>query len=117
MNAPADESGPLLDESHLAQLREVLEDEFHNILSAYLIDAQSRRMAIVLAAAAQDGARLREAAHNMKGSARNMGAHALAERARSLELLADRADWPGITAALANLDDCLQRTRAAFESL
>lgn len=117
MSARAHDSASLLDEEHLAQLREVLEDEFRDMLSAYLLDARSKREIIVLAAAARDGSRLREAAHNMKGSARNMGANALAERARSLELLADRGDWGSFETTLSNFDDCLQRTQEAFEAL
>ena len=117
MTKPADEQVPLLDLAHLAQLREVLEGEFHETLSAYMIDAETKRMALVLAAASRDAAALRIAAHNMKGSARNVGAHALAERARSIELLADRADWQGVTVALSDVDDCLLRTRLALASI
>ena len=117
MNTSTDQPVPLLDQAQIAELREVLEHEFNDMLSTYLINAQSKRVAVVLAAAAQDGIQLREATHSMKGSARNIGAHAVAESARTIELLADQADWPGVTIALAILDDCLQRTQVAFSEL
>ena len=108
---------PLLDTGHITELREILEHEFDEMVTAFLLDAQKKRAIVALAVRQQDSAHLREAAHSMKGSARNLGAHALAEAAYVLEALARDEVWAEVPGALLHIDDCMQRTELAFKGI
>ena len=101
----------------MRELREILEDEFDEIITAFLLDAQTKRAVVQSAVSDGNSAALREAAHSMKGSARNMGAHALGEAAYELEALGRDGDWTGVPTALTHLDSCMQRTELAFKGI
>lgn len=72
-----------LDLEALAELRQVMDDEFEILLTTFLDDAVQRLAAI--RAARSDTEALRRAAHAFKGSSSNIGAVELAERCFALE--------------------------------
>lgn len=76
-----------LDEATLADLRILLEDEFNDLIEAFLSDGQQRYaelQQLVLQPDA-DADRIRRTAHSFKGSSLNVGATALAALCRELE--------------------------------
>ena len=82
------ESNPHIDAAMLAELEEIMEDEFGVLLETYLADAVIRLDSIDSAMSAQDIGLLRESAHSLKGSSSNIGALQLSGLCASIEDLA-----------------------------
>lgn len=74
-----------LDTEQLAELKEVLEDEFDVLINTYLTDAQLRLQLIEQGIAAQNYEQVRLAAHSLKGASANIGALILAQLCEQLE--------------------------------
>ena len=64
---------PRLDEEALAELQDVMEDEFGVLIETYLADSRTRISGLKEAADTGDAERLRKAAHSLKGSCINIG--------------------------------------------
>ncbi|MEE7560139.1 response regulator, partial [Xanthomonas sp. Kuri4-2] len=79
---------PILDVSVLDELHEVAGAETARILQLFLEDAPTLIARLEAAAAAADPSQLREAAHTLKSSSANVGAMALSNTARRIELAA-----------------------------
>ena len=78
-------SPPVLDDSVLDELREVLGDEVDKIVQVYLEDAPRLIAQLERAAVGNDPIALRVAAHTLKSSSANVGARTLSDAARDLE--------------------------------
>ena len=76
---------PHIDAEQLAELKEVLEDEFGVLISTYLTDAQFRLQLIQNGINNQDYEAVRLAAHSLKGASANLGAVILAQLCEKLE--------------------------------
>lgn len=63
-----------LDHEALAELKEVMEDDFQILLSAYLSDSEMRIRALQAALHRNDPDQYAKAAHSLKGSCINIGA-------------------------------------------
>lgn len=74
-----------LDIEQLAELKEVLEDEFQVLINTYLADAQIRLALIEQGIAKQDYEQIRLAAHSLKGASANIGAVVLSNLCEQLE--------------------------------
>ncbi|MFO1371310.1 MAG: Hpt domain-containing protein [Candidatus Competibacteraceae bacterium] len=77
---------PLLDAAVLAELREVMEDDFADLISTFLRDAPQQFSAIQTAIIQHDASHLYQAAHKFKSSCGSIGAARLADLIRRLEL-------------------------------
>lgn len=76
---------PHIDAEQLAELKEVLEDEFSVLIDTYLTDAKFRLQLIENGINSQDYEAVRLAAHSLKGASANLGALMLAELCEKLE--------------------------------
>ncbi len=76
---------PHLDHEALAELRDVMEDEFDILISTFLEDSVDRVEQLRSAAEQQDAAAFTKAAHSFKGSCINIGAPVLAEKCQEAE--------------------------------
>lgn len=65
---------PHLDEEALAELQEVMEDEFDILINTYLSDSEDRIKALRTALATSDPDAFTKSAHSFKGSCVNIGA-------------------------------------------
>ena len=74
-----------IDTEQLAELKEVLEDEFGVLISTYLTDAKFRLQLIQNGINSQDYEAVRLAAHSLKGASANLGAVILAQLCEKLE--------------------------------
>ena len=81
----SDKMTPHIDTEQLAELKEVLEDEFSVLIDTYLTDAKLRLNLIKNGIATQDYEAVRLAAHSLKGASANLGAQALAQLCEKLE--------------------------------
>ncbi|WP_372965738.1 Hpt domain-containing protein [Marinobacter sp.] len=78
---------PHLDEEALAELQDVMEDEFSVLIQTYLADSRTRIHGLHDALAAADSDQLAKAAHSFKGSCFNIGAPRLGAFCFELEKL------------------------------
>lgn len=107
----------VLDADTIAELREIMEDEFQDLLRTFLADMPELFAGIEAATAAGDAEALRQNAHTLKSSSASLGALQLSELARRLERLGHDRD---LAAAAPVLDQCRQsveQTRSALEAL
>lgn len=74
-----------LDHEALAELRDVMEDEFDILISTFLQDSQGRLSQLRSALEHGDATAYTKAAHSLKGSCINIGAPVLAERCQEAE--------------------------------
>lgn len=77
-----------LDSETVAQLRELMGEDFGALVGAFLADSAARMEDIADAFAALDYERLRRATHSLKGMSLNMGARNLAAALADLEAAA-----------------------------
>ncbi|HET8850341.1 MAG TPA: Hpt domain-containing protein [Marinobacter sp.] len=94
---------PHLDEDALAELRDVMEDEFELLIRTYVADSRSRMSALRDACDRQDPDLFAKAAHSFKGSCINIGAPRLGDiclQAEQLGKTGDLASAPGLLAQM-----------------
>lgn len=99
-----------LDHEALAELKEVMQDDFQILISTFLSDSRERIRALQVALADSDAASFAKAAHSFKGSCINMGAPRLGE----LCLEAERKGREGSLAGAAQL---VKKIEAEFEAV
>lgn len=105
-----------LDTEQLAELKEVLEDEFDVLINTYLTDAQLRLQLIEQGVAAQNYEQVRLAAHSLKGASANIGALILTQLCEQLEHDCKVGQYKNLTEQLdilrgefSNICDTLQK--------
>ncbi|MCK2149990.1 MULTISPECIES: Hpt domain-containing protein [Marinobacter] len=76
---------PHLDGEALAELQDVMEDEFDVLMRTFLYDSRERIASLKQAVSEQDAEALAHAAHSFKGSCINIGAPLLGELCRTAE--------------------------------
>lgn len=76
---------PHLDEEALAELRDVMEDEFDILIQTYITDSSERIEALHQALSGNDPDSFAKTAHSFKGSSINIGASRLGELCLSAE--------------------------------
>jgi two-component system sensor histidine kinase/response regulator len=84
------------------------------LIEAFLQEYPKHLAEIHQALADGDAATLRRAAHTIKGSARYFGAHETHQRAERLEMIGKSGDLTDAPAALAELEEALDRLRPAL---
>jgi HPt (histidine-containing phosphotransfer) domain-containing protein len=105
---------PHLDEEALAELRDVMEDEFEVLIQTYLADSRDRIRALREAMKAEDSDALAKTAHSFKGSCINIGAPRLGELCLQAEMAGKESrleDAPGL------LDEIDQEFEQVIERL
>jgi CheY-like chemotaxis protein len=116
-NAPMlADAGPLVDTAVLEELREVLGSEIDRLINLFLEDTPLLLARLEAAALAPDFNELREAAHSLKSSSANLGAMALSNAAKRVELGArmQTLDRPAVAVALIVSE--FDRVRIALRS-
>jgi len=95
---------PHLDEEALAELQDVMEDEFEVLIQTYLADSRARLDSLRQAAAAGDADALAKTAHSFKGSCANMGAPRLGELCLQAEGAGKSGDLSAIEPLLEGIE-------------
>ena len=85
--------------------------ETRALLDDYLGATEADLAELRTAQAAGDLERLAREAHKLKGAARLVGAHPLAEAAASLEHAAKQADWPQVLPLAADVATAFERLK------
>ena len=77
-----------INQEMIEELREIMEDDFVELVNAYVEDSKERIIELGTAFNVLNHIGLRDAAHTLKGSSANLGAMALSEFCAELEDLA-----------------------------
>lgn len=107
---------PLVDDGVITELRDIMEDEFAELLNAFLDDlpVQFERMRT---AVAQNGADdLYQVAHRLKSSCGSMGAARLMEWIRRLEQAGRQKNLANAAEMLQQADAVARDTRAGLQA-
>ena len=97
-----------IDIAALQDLKDIMEDEFGNLVDTFIADSAAKVVELAEVIAAQDADGLRRTAHSLKGSSSNVCAGALSELARQLEMLGKEGKTEGA-------DLLLKKLREEFE--
>jgi signal transduction histidine kinase/DNA-binding response OmpR family regulator len=87
------------------------------VLQAFLNDTPAQLHTIQLAIASDSPGQMRKAAHSLKSSSANVGAHGLAQRCKELEQLGRNNTTAGAAALLADMERSFQAARQALGAL
>ncbi len=94
-----------LDFAALAELREVMEDEFEILIETYLNDSAERVVQLKEAAEARDAEALSRAAHSFKGSCTNIGVPVLAKLCMEAELKGKEGELEGVDELVLSIEN------------
>ncbi|WP_417513822.1 Hpt domain-containing protein [Marinobacter sp.] len=108
---------PHLDEEALAELRDVMEDEFEMLIQTYLGDSKERIDSLKGAVMAGDSDAFIKTAHSFKGSCINIGAPRLGELCRKAEKVGQNESLAEAPPVLEEIDEEFQRVTEAFGAL
>ncbi len=100
-----------LDVQALAELEEIMEEEFGILLETYLDDADSKLAILGQALTQGDAKSLREISHSLKGASSNVGAIALAQLCEGVEQLAKNNQIHEITPLLPGIQNEYQEVK------
>lgn len=101
---------PHLDEEALAELRDVMEDEFEVLIQTYVADSRDRIRGLQEALRADDSDAFAKTAHSFKGSCINIGAPRLGD-------LCLRAEIAGKESRLDDASGLLDDIAREFEQV
>lgn len=106
-----------LDEEALAELRDVMEDEFEVLIQTYLADSRDRIRSLREALAAEDGDAFTKTAHSFKGSCINIGAPRLGELCLKAEMAGKESRLGEVPALLDAIDAEFQQVAKGLDGL
>ena len=92
------------DTETLIALKEIMEDDFQDLVRTYLEDSQMRIPQLRVQLAAADSEALRLTAHSLKGSSGNLGANIMTKLCWHIELQAAEQKLDGLEATLDQID-------------
>lgn len=75
----------LIDSEQFEEMRDLLDDEFDDLVQAYILDSQARLTTLRSALLNNDNATGYDAAHTLKGASANLGATQLAQLCHQLQ--------------------------------
>jgi len=113
---PPEPLPPVVDESVLDELRSILGNEVDRLIEVFLDDSPRLISALETAAAGQDFEMLRNAAHTLKSSSANLGAMALSNAAKKVELGARTQTLERPAVAVALIANEFARARQALRA-
>lgn len=110
-------AGPALDRRTLEELKEIMEDEFDDLVQTFLKDAPLLIYEIRDGIQARDTEAVWHAAHALKSSSANLGALQLPVLAKELELLAKAGQRSGSVELLKQMAEEFKRVRRGLRAL
>ncbi|OED41664.1 hypothetical protein ACH42_13255 [Endozoicomonas sp. (ex Bugula neritina AB1)] len=105
-----DNVGPLIDQTSFNTLKEIMGDEFSDLLDSYREDAPKLLDDILRSSREADLKVLVRAAHTLKSSSSNLGATVLARKAQEVETLGKESKLVEATALIPHLESLLHKT-------
>ena len=108
---------PVLDGNTIEELKEVMEDEFPDLVQTFLRDLPIHLDEIVAAIDGKNPEALRTSAHKLKSGSGSIGALQLAEIARQLEIMGRDGMVAGAEPGLRQLKSTAAQTHIALQAL
>lgn len=108
------EKKPHLDEEALAELRDVMEDEFPVLIETYINDSRERISALQEAIGSGDAEECCKTAHSFKGSSINIGAPRLGDICFSTEQAARASRMSDCANYLSEIEEEFRTVRELF---
>lgn len=108
---------PHLDEEALAELQDVMEDEFETLIHTYLSDSRERIESLKAAMNDGDADAVAKTAHSFKGSCINIGATRLGVLCREVEKAGIEDRLGDAQPALGSIEEEFQRVTEALHAL
>jgi len=108
---------PHLDEEALAELQDVMDDEFDVLIHTFLTDSRERIESLKLANSHQDADALAHTAHSFKGSCINIGAPHLGELCREVEAAGKDHELERIPAIISAIESEFHQVSTMLEDL
>ena len=112
-----DSNEPIIDQDTFNTLREIMEDEFSNLLDSYFENAPTLLEELKQAARAADLEVVIRAAHTLKSSSGNLGANLLSEIAGTIEILGKEGKLQEAAGLIPELERAVNQTLAAYRQL
>lgn len=109
------QSNQVLDADVLQDIRDLMEEDFADLVRTFLSDSAALLGEIAQGLAQGDAALVHRAAHKLKASASSLGAVGLSEQARELETLGRADALSGADARLAAAQDQFRVVKEALE--
>ena len=106
-----------LDQNAIAELRDLMGEDFDSLIDAFQTDSQSQIEVIGEAVAQADIERVRRQAHGLKGACINLGANDLAEVCERIEAAGRAGDCAAAQGLLPSLSREFDGVRAALAQL
>ncbi len=106
-----------VDTETLTMLKDVMEDDFPQLITTYLDDASARIGQLSDLIAAADHEELRHCAHSLKGSSSNLGAMPLSELCFEIETKAKEQQLDGIEPCVDNIKQEFEVVKSVLEGL
>jgi len=113
---PEPDAQVVLDDEVIAELREVMEEEFEQLIGTYLDNTPQLLEQLQRAAAARDLPGMVIPAHSIKSSSANLGAMQLSGLAREIEMAAREQRLDAALATYRRLDASYAATREALRA-
>ncbi|MGM0570151.1 Hpt domain-containing protein [Marinobacter sp.] len=106
---------PHLDEEALAELRDVMEDEFDILIQTYISDSRERIQALHQALSDNDPDAFAKTAHSFKGSSINIGASRLGDLCMQIEKAGREGDLDTARQSMVELEAEFATVRRLME--
>ncbi|KAB2935776.1 MAG: Hpt domain-containing protein [Candidatus Contendobacter sp.] len=110
------DSLPLLDDEAITELRDIMEDEFAELLNAFLNDLPAQIARLQTVATQGDADELYQIAHKLKSSCGSIGAPRLTELIRRLEQAGRQKVLDGATPLLRQVETVAGETIAGLRA-
>jgi HPt (histidine-containing phosphotransfer) domain-containing protein len=107
---------PLVDDEVIAELREIMDDQFASLIRLFLNDLPLQINRLQTAAAQSDTEEIFQAAHKFKSSCGSIGAPRLAELARRLEQAARQGGLDAAVELLQHIQTVADETVACLQA-
>jgi len=117
MNTPDPSDLPIIDNNAIDELREIMEDDFADLVGTLLRDMPLQLADIQAAVDRGDAETLYRTAHKLKSGSGSIGAPQLSELARQLELLGRSGDLTDVAPVLEQIRITAARTWIGFQAL
>ena len=108
---------PILDNDTIAQLRELMEGEFNDLLETFLQDIANQLASLRTAVANDDAPMLCRTAHPLKSSSHSIGALRLSRLAQQLEAQGRIGEAAGLAPLLRQLEAVAEQTQVSLRKL
>ena len=93
-----------VDMQALAELREIMGDDFNQLISVFITDSEKRLSDLHAAINTHNAAQVRAVAHSFKGSALNLSASGLTQLCRMLETMGREEKLEGAAEVLVRIE-------------